>query len=175
MTKIIQIGLISLGTSCLIGCLLYKFVFEWVFKLQKELTPRLREEILPDIAKSTQLFTTLSSAAIVLSFSVLKGFATNPLIMKHYLMLSWIFFVLAVLLGMFLSILIYVFRANYMIMVKLLDELQEKKQNSSLQKAEGFIKKNPKLGKYLFLSIYIQALAFASGIVLMTVFALLNI
>lgn len=175
MTEIIQTGIVSLAISILMGGLLYKLVFQRMFDLRDQLSASLREELLPDIAKSTQLVTTLSSAAIVLSFSILQGFSRNPLDMKHYLVLSWICFVLAVLFGVFLSILLFVFRANYKLMIKAFSDQQKDKQSSTLAKAGKLLRENTKLEKCFFWSIYIQSLAFASGVVLITIFAVLNV
>ena len=170
---------IVVGTTIL----LWKRLFKPFLELQGKISDNIREKIFPDIYKSNNTITSLSAAAIVLTFSILEIVSEKIIFYKGLLIISWISFSLTVLLGVTIGVLSYITRAQYKVAIFSVKEYLEsqddstegQQDNSTGKNARLYLGKATELQRILILSLSAQAILFMSGIMFVTSFAIMNV
>jgi hypothetical protein len=117
MTRVF-VELIPLFLASLVWLALWRILFRHLAQLQSKLSLKIREKVLPDVDRSNTTFITLSSAAVVLTFSILQIWSNKPMVKQYYLVISWVGFALTVLTGALLSIGLYIYRTHYHCVIK---------------------------------------------------------
>ena len=120
----------------ILSVLIWIYTIRPMYSLARDLTVNIREEIIPDIQKFLNLLTTLSSASVILTFSFLQTFSDKVIVYKEFLVGSWVFFGVSILMGVTAVNFIFIYRAQLKVMVKkawdhinLNNELKEKAEN----------------------------------------------
>lgn len=168
----------------LIGVLLSFLLFFWYFflksffKLRSRLSVEIREKIIPDVWKASSSITTLSSAAILLTFSIIRILG-GDISYKRILIFSWYGFGFCIAIGVTIGILTYIYRTNYLIMINtFLDFDQEKRMEEKEKKgkvAQSLLDGVKRVQIALFSLAFLQPLIFFGSIVLVIIFATKNI
>ena len=184
----------------ILSVLIWIYTIRPMYSLARDLTVNIREEIIPDIQKFLNLLTTLSSASVILTFSFLQTFSDKVIVYKEFLVGSWVFFGVSILMGVTAVNFIFIYRAQLKVMVKkawdhinLNNELKEKAENIDdidkcqdkefKEKIEALKKIKPaeslkimkKTQNRLFLVIFIASASFFNAIALLTIFAVTNV
>jgi len=173
-------GLIIFGLA-IISVIIWIFLFKPLFSQVSQLSVNIREELLEGMQTSYTSLTSLSASAIVLTFSVLELLGDKPIQNTPIIIATWISFLLCVLLGMGIGISSYVERAVSKVMVN--NFVKAENQNTEQGSVEESVvkdvtftqKKQFQLLKLRVLLLFCQSVAFSSGIILMTIFAILNL
>ncbi len=176
---IITIG-VFVGVIGICATVMWSVLFKPLIGQDKYLSINLRNEIAGEIQTSHNSLTTLSTAAIVLTFSVMEIFSKSTIEGIPFIISTWIFFMLCVLFGMGVGISSYVESAVSKVMVNNFVSAEKKRSGAEeLSTAEKesltySVKKQYQLLKIRFWLLYSQSVAFASGTIFLTVFAVLN-
>lgn len=152
--------------------LLWKLLFKDLFATRRRLTVNIREKVMPDIQKATYTQTTLSAAAIVLTFSFMQIWAED-LCHKNLLIFSWIGFCFSILIGIIASLTVIILRTHHFSTIKALEDLSETKKLAGDEKK--LIDREKHLDKTLFVWVVLQPVVFFVSMVYLVLFALKNI
>ena len=179
MIYILIIGLIVLSI------LIWTYTIKPLHSISRDLSVRIKEEIIPDIQKFLNLLTTLSSASIVLTFSFLQAFSNKVILYKEILVGSWVLFGASILMGVTAVNLIFIYRAQQKVMIKKFEDhvypISEAEENIDAEKTEKILEAKSSLEtmlttqKRLFLVMYVSSASFFNAIVLLIVFAVSNV
>jgi len=175
---LIPVGILVVVLVCAV--ILWKVLFKPLIGYDKYLSINVREEISENIQSSHNSLTALAAAAIVLTFSVLEIFSKSSIEGIPFIISTWIMFMLCVLFGMGIGISTYVEQAISKVMINGLVSADKKyKSQKKITKEEEdrldyTLKKQYQLLKMRFWLLYSQSVAFASGTLFLTIFAIIN-
>ena len=182
---IVGIILLALGRfhllSLLIGAMaslslwFWRFLFKPLIALQKQLSLEILEEITPHIDKTSKSLTTLSSAAIVLTISVIQV-AGKDLSYKNVLAVSWYFFAASIGIGIIMGVISYILRTHNLVLTKhALPALAQKRNKKNKKIAGNLLKKVLNFEKTLFIFAFFQLVTFFAAMCYAISFAVRNI
>lgn len=177
----INITIIIALLILIFAVLIWVYFFKPIFKLINKLSAIIREEISQDIHTSHNSLTTLASAAIVLTFSVLEIFSISSIYEVSLIVATWIGFLICVLLGMGIGISSYVGRMVSKVLVNSFVAADKKKtagENITEDDKEVLnytLVKQMQLQRIRFWLLYGQSVAFATGTIFLTAFAIVNV
>ncbi|MDD5032495.1 MAG: hypothetical protein PHR36_05685 [Patescibacteria group bacterium] len=156
----------------LIALVIWRFVFSNLFQLIYKTSISIREKVFPDIHKTTTTLISLSSSAIILTFSVLKFVEIKNMVMKNYLVMSWIGFTLTVVSGIIAMLLLYVARTQNLIVLNSMERIRSDK---SAIKELDYIKTAIKSEKVFNGFLYVQFVSFVGSMILLVLFIIKNV
>lgn len=158
-----------------IFCLwLWFFLFKYLFDIRKKFSTKTRNSLFPDIQKSTNLLITLSSSAIVLTFSIIQISKTS-IVETNYLICSWVGFILCILTGVVIGIIGYIHKGYYVSIVPIGNKAIEDKNEQEMEYARTVLNKINLFEKILFICLYIQPIIFVISIYFLIWFAVKNL
>lgn len=134
------------------------------------------KKILPDVDRVHNTFTTLSAAAIVLTFSILQIWSTKAFVKEYYLIVSWVGFALAVFIGAVQGIGFYIYKTHYLCMIKAFEDAQkdEKVNEAGKENLQEYLTTLKILEKRLFALITLQPMIFTVSLIYLLMFAIQN-
>ncbi len=157
------------------ACPLWFYLFKHLFNLRHKLSTNIREEVYPDIHKTVNLLISLSSAAIVLTFSILQFLNQHPIKCKYFIITSWLSFTLVVIFGMVILTFLYIFRAQYKVMLQCIKKAKDDPTSETAEDAITSINSVMDKDISLHVLLYMQSISFVSGIIFLMIFAIINI
>ncbi len=171
--------------AIIIPIILWIFLFKPFFELKGKFSFNIREKIFPDIQKASNSIITLSSAAILLTFSILQIGIVN-VSSKNLIIISWFGFAACILLGILIKIVFYISRAADFIELKKIGEwrVSLKKMRTSKEKKlshekfkewKSLFNKRQYFLKMLFIFIFLQPILFLTSILYTVLFAVINL
>jgi len=143
--------------------------------MRDKLSLNIREKIFPDIHKTVNTLISLSAAAIVLTFSILKIFTNQTILYKSYLIASLVSFALAILFVIGTMVLLYILHAQYMIVVRDMEEANKDKNTAVKSELGLSLDKAKKIEKSFHILLYSQSVTFVSAIIFLVIFTILNL
>jgi hypothetical protein len=157
--------------------LVWAKLFQPLFVLQPKTSFGLRERLLPIMQRSSGSLTTLSSGALVLTFTIVQAFGKERITHKGWLVASWTGFTLTVTCGIIATILVYVLRAHHHVFVQTAltyynapaEDRVSAEHPGPLRDQAGM------LLRMLMMSLYWQAVFFLMGIALLWFVAVVNL
>jgi hypothetical protein len=159
----------------IIAIVIWRLIFSNLFQVRSKLSLTIREKIFPDIQKTVNILISLSSAAIVLTFSILQIITNKPILYKSYLITSWISFALTIFFGIGSMVLLYILRAQYMIVVRDVEKVDKEKDIDIKNELGASLDKAQKIEKSFHILLYSQAVTFISAIIFLLIFAITNL
>jgi len=156
---------------------LWYFLFKSFFKLQKEkkLSYDISTEIILGIQKTSNSITTLSSAAILLTFSVLRVVGEN-LSDKTTLTMSWYFFGICIGIGVIIGISVYILKTHYLILLKhAIPAVVRNGSEENKKRVTKLAEKVYNFEKVLFIFAFLQPMTFFAAMCYAISFAVKNI
>ncbi|MEK6289023.1 MAG: hypothetical protein AABO57_25165 [Acidobacteriota bacterium] len=177
MTRVL-LELIPFFLVSLVWLALWRILFRHLARLQSKLSLKIREKVLPDIDRSNTTFITLSSAAVVLTFSILQIWSNKPMIKQYYLVVSWVGFALTLLTGALLGIGLYIYRTHYHCVIKEVEASLDEEGKMNKQdgdRLKGSLATSQTMERLLFSLITLQPMLFLLSIVYLLMFAIWNL
>lgn len=142
--------------------------------LSTELRLNIIEKLVPDIRKSSESITTLSAAAILLTFSVIQ-FLGKEVSYKENLIISWSFFAGSIVVGVIIGIMIYVFKSHYLALAEALQDSSKNKSEENKKRTKSLLNKTYNLVGVIVTCALMQLLTFFGAMIYAFVFVIKNI
>jgi hypothetical protein len=174
----VLLELIPLVFVGLLWLVLWRILLRNLAALQGKLTVGIRDKVLPDVDRSNTTFITLSSAALVLTFSLLQIWSTKPLEKRYYLVISWVGFAVTVFMGALLSIGLYIYRTHYHCVVKDVETSlsgRDKMDPRDGARVRLSLNRSKSMERVLFSIITLQPMLFLLSVVYLLMFAIRNL
>ena len=108
-----------------IAITIWKIFYSFLFQNLKKFSVNIANLFLPNVQKAHNLVTTLSSGAIVLSFTVLQVFKATISVDYSFLIIAWVEFTSSVIIGILIFIVIFVYSTIQSIKLNSVKELSE--------------------------------------------------
>ena len=145
--------------------------------LEREITFRILEKILPDIHKASTSITTLSAGAILLTFSIIRVFGkvSENILYKDTLIMSWYFFGGCIGIGVIIGVIIYILRIQYLVLFNALQDFRKSKNKGDQEKAHTLLKRTRSFQRALFVCASLQPIMFFISMYYAISFAIKNI
>ena len=163
--------------SIIFGLILWFALIRRLIDIQTKQSFNIREAVIPDIQKVNQYLITLSSSAIILTFTIIQTIKTT-FSCKYLLIASWTGFTVSIFLGIILMVCLYIFRLHYHIELnefKRASESKGKLQSKRIQTWEELIRFSSNLEKCIFTMLFLQLITFFCAIVYVVFFTTKNI
>ena len=153
----------------------WRLLFCHLFQIKSKLSFAIREKVWPDIHRTINTLTSLAAAAIVLTFSILKIFEAPSVLYKSYLIASLISFTFAILFGIGSMTLLYILRAQYMIVMRDFGRARKEKNSEVIDILEPSLDRAAKIERNFHILLYSQAVTFGSAIIFLVIFTIINL
>ncbi|HWR84067.1 MAG TPA: hypothetical protein VN285_12270 [Candidatus Deferrimicrobium sp.] len=168
-----------------IALITWHLLFRHIFQVRRKLSFNIREKIFPDMQRTVNVLVSLAAAAIVLTFSITK--VPPPIDITHrvYLVLSWLGFALSILFGISSLVVLYIWRALSMIVMRELEVLEDRvnqlertgrdEESDEPDELGPLIDRARQFERKVHLCTYCQFVAFVSAVIFLLIFSIVNI
>ncbi len=132
------------------------------------------KDVLPDIQKSSNLIITLSSSAFLLTLTILQYLKGGKIVSVIYLYDSWALFTMAIVFGVAISIVIYMLKAQMLVMINGFEKIKdvEEGQKAELnEKLEKLLKRKQYFQNIMFVFLLCQSVSFMTAFLFLISFA----
>ncbi len=176
MLNILVIIINLIAVVLIISFSLWYFLFKPLFEIESKFSFEIKEKILPDLQRTSDSMITLSSAAIFLTFSILK-IKPGVISAEEILIASWFSFALCISFGIVIKIISYIYRTHYFVNLSLFENIKKNKKKNAKKLSEftAIFDREKYFKKMLLIFLFLQPIAFLVSIFFIIFFAIINL